>query len=318
MWRFRGVFVLALAACCATAQDFPTKPIRFVLTAVAGPGDSVGRLIAPGLTERLRQQIIIDGRSGANGTIATDIVAKANPDGYTFLLSTNSFAITPSMYRKLPFDSVRDLAPVTLIATAGGLVMIVHPAVPVTSVKELIELDKANPGKISFGSAGVGNVTHMAGELFNMMAGTKLFHVPYKSAAPALMDLLGGHVSVMFPGTTQVLPHVKAGRVRAIGFTGMARSKVLPEVPTLDELGLKGFDIASWFGLFAPAKIPPRVLNYMRDNVAAVVKDRSTSDMLDSWGLTPVGSMPDEFRVFLKKDMERYVRIVREAKIPQS
>jgi tripartite-type tricarboxylate transporter receptor subunit TctC len=311
MWRSTAAGALALMACCATAQDFPIKPIRVVLTAVAGPTDSVGRLIASGLTERVRQQIIIDGRAGANGTIATDIVAKSNPDGYTLLLSTNSFAISPSMYKKLPFDSVRDLAPVTLIATAGGLVMIVHPAVPATSVRELIELDKAKAGSITYGSAGVGNVTHM-------MAGTKLFHVPYKSAAPALMDVLGGHVSVMFPGTTQVLPHVKAAKVRALGFTGMARSKVLPEVPTLDELGLKGFDIASWFGLFAPARIPAPVLAYIRDNVSNVVKDRATSDMLDSWGLTPVGSTSDEFRQFLKRDMDRYSRIVREANIPQS
>lgn len=192
MWRFTFVCALALAGVSAAGQDFPVKPIRFVLTAVAGPTDSVGRLIANSLTERIRQQVIIDGRAGANGTIATDIVAKSNADGYTLLLSTNSFAISPSMYKKLPFDSLRDLAPVTLVATAGGLVLVVYPSIPAASVKELIELDKAKPGQITYGSAGVGNVTHMAGELFNMMAGTRLYHVPYKSAAPALMDVLGG------------------------------------------------------------------------------------------------------------------------------
>ena len=318
MWKFTFVCALALAGVPAAGQDFPVKPIRFVLTAVAGPTDSVGRLIGNSLTERIRQQVIIDGRAGANGIIATDIVAKSNPDGYTLLLSTNSFAISPSMYKKLPFDSLRDLAPVTLVATAGGLVLVVHPSVAAASVKELIELDKAKPGQITYGSAGVGNVTHMAGELFNMMAGTKLYHVPYKSAAPALMDVLGGHVSVMFPGTTQVMPHVKSGKVRALGFTGMSRSKVLPDVPTLDEVGLKGFDIASWFGLFAPAKIPRQVLSYLHDNIVAVVKEPQISETLESWGLTPVGSTPEQFMEFLKKDIERYAKIVREAKIPKS
>ncbi len=318
MWKLAFACALTLAAACAAAQDFPVKPIRFVLTAVAGPTDSVGRLLANGLTERIRQQIIIDGRAGANGIIATDIVAKSNPDGYTLLLSTNSFAISPSMYKKLPFDSLHDLAPLTLVATAGGLVLVVHPSVPAASVKELIELDKAKPGQITYGSAGVGNVTHMAGELFNMMAGTRLYHVPYKSAAPALMDAMGGHVSVMFPGTTQVLPHVKSGKVRALGFTGMKRSTVLPDVPTLDEVGLKGFDIASWFGLFAPAKIPRRVLDYLHTNIIAVVREPRTSETLDSWGLTAIGSTPEEFMEFLKKDMERYARIVREANIPKS
>src|SRR5450759_2087656 len=188
-------------------------------------------------------------------------------------MSTGSFAINPSIYKKLPYVPLRDFAPISLVAESGGLVLVVHPSVPAGSVKELIELAQAKPGQITYGSGGVGNTLHMAGELFNIMAGTRLNHVPYKGSAPALTDVLGGHIAVMFPSTVIATPHVKSGRLRALGFTGLNRSKVLPDVPTLDEAGLKGFNITGWYGLFAPARTPQRIISYIHGNVVAVLNE---------------------------------------------
>ena len=308
---------LALSA-NASAQDFPSKPIRFVTTAVAGPVDNVGRLLAGNLAERVRQQVVSDGRPGANGIIGMDIVAKALPDGYTFLMTTGSFSINPSIYKKLPFDVLKDFAPISLVATSGGLVLVVHPAVPAKSVSELIVLAKAKPGEITYGSGGVGNTLHMAGELFNIMAGTRLNHVPYKGSAPALTDVLGGHIAVMFPSTVIATPHVKSGRLRALGFTGLSRSKVLPDVPTLDEAGLTGFDITGWYGLLAPARTPRNIIGYIRDNVATVLRQPPVRETLEGWGVSPIGSTPEQFTEFIHKEIDKYARIAREAHIPKS
>ena len=310
--RLCGAAVAALlltGAATAVAQEFPLKPIRFVSSAVGGPVDGVGRFLANGLTERFKQQVISDGRSGANGIIGTDIVAKANPDGYTLLMTTGSFAINPSIYRKLPYDTLRDFTPVSLAATSGGLVLSAHPSVLPKSVKELIEFDHAKPGQLTFGSGGVGNTLHMAGELFNIMAKTKLTHVPYKGSAPALTDVLGGHISLMFPSTVIATPHVKSGRLRALGFTGLTRSKLLPEVPTIDESGLKGFDVTGWYGLFARAGTPPRIIGILQSNVAAVVNAPQAREQLDAWGLSPVGSTPEAFGEFVRREMDKYARI---------
>ena len=308
----------ALLSAAVAAQDFPVKPVRFVTSAVGGPVDGVGRFLANALTERFKQQVITDGRSGANGIIGTDIVAKSNPDGYTLLMTTGSFVINPSIYRKLPYDTLRDFVPVSLAATSGGLVLVAHPSVAARSVKDLIELDKARPGEVTYGSGGVGNTLHMAGELFNIMAGTRLVHVPYKGSAPALTDVLGGHIALMFPSTVIAVPHVKTGRLRALGFTGLNRSKVLPDVTTLDEAGLKGFDITGWYGMFAPAGTPRRIINYLQSNVAAVVNDPRSLPTLDSWGLSPAGTTPEQFAAFIKIEMEKYAKIARVANIPKS
>jgi len=307
----------AALASAAQAQEFPVKPIRFVSSAVGGPVDGVGRFLANGLTERFKQQVISDGRSGANGIIGTDIVAKANPDGYTLLMTTGSFAINPSIYRKLPYDTLRDFTPVSLAATSGGLVLAAHPSVLPKNVRELIDFDHAKPGQLTFGSGGVGNTLHMAGELFNIMAKTRLTHVPYKGSAPALSDVLGGHISLMFPSTVIATPHVKSGRLRALGFTGLTRSKVLPEVPTIDESGLKGFDVTGWYGLFARAGTLPRIINILQSNVAAVVNAPQAREQLDAWGLSPVGSTPEAFGEFVRREMDKYARIAREANIPK-
>jgi len=307
----------ALSFGMADAQPFPTKPVRFVSTAVAGATDTVGRLIATGLTDKLHQQVIVDSRGGANGIIGSEIVARATPDGHTVLISTASFAINPGVYRKLPY-SPDDFAPVTLIVTSGGLFLITNPSVPARNVRELIDLAKAKPGEISYGSAGVGNITHMAGELFSIMTGAKFNHVPYKGAAASFTDVLGGHVSFMYSGAIQCAPSVKSGKVRALGFTGPVRSKVLPEVATLDELGLKGYEVQSWYALYAPAKTPKAIINTLRDAVVAVIREPQNSEQLENWGLTPVGGTPEQLGEFLKKEIAKYQRIVREANISRS
>ncbi len=316
MWRMMAVCASAFAT-MAQAQEFPVKPVRFVSSAVGGPVDGVGRFLANGLTERFKQQVISDGRSGANGIIGTDIVAKANPDGYTLLMTTGSFAINPSIYKRLPYDTLRDFTPVSLAATSGGLVLAAHPSVLPKNVRELIEFDHAKPGLLTFGSGGVGNTLHMAGELFNIMAKTKLSHVPYKGSAPALTDVLGGHISLMFPSTVIATPHVKSGRLRALGFTGLTRSKVLPEVPTIDESGLRGFDVTGWYGLFARAGTPARIVDILQSNVAAVVNAPQAREQLDAWGLSPVGSTPAVFAEFIRREMDKYARIAHEADIPK-
>ena len=314
MSLFMSITLFASVAC---AQHFPSKPVRFVSTAVAGATDTVGRLIANGLTDKLHQQVIVDSRGGANGIIGSEIVARATPDGHTVLISTASFAINPSIYRELPY-SQDDFAPITLIVTSGGLFLIANPAVPARNVRELIELGKTRPGEISYGSAGVGNITHMAGELFDIMTGVHFNHVPYKGAAAAFTDVLGGHVAFMYSGAIQCAPSVKSGKVRALGFTGPVRSKVLPEVATLDELGLKGYEVQSWYALYAPAKTPKAIVNTLRDAVVAVIREPHNIEQLENWGLTPVGGTPEQFGEFLKKELAKYQRIVREANISRS
>ena len=314
MSLFMSITLFASVAC---AQHFPSKPVRFVSTAVAGATDTVGRLIANGLTDKLHQQVIVDSRGGANGIIGSEIVARATPDGHTVLISTASFAINPSIYRELPY-SPDDFAPITLIVTSGGLFLSANPAVPARNVRELIELGKTRPGEISYGSAGVGNITHMAGELFDIMTGVHFNHVPYKGAAAAFTDVLGGHVAFMYSGAIQCAPSVKSGKVRALGFTGPVRSKVLPEVATLDELGLKGYEVQSWYALYAPAKTPKAIVNTLRDAVVAVIREPHNIEQLENWGLTPVGGTPEQFGEFLKKELAKYQRIVREANISRS
>ena len=309
--------LLALLAAAAAAQDFPVKPVRFVSSAVGGPVDGVGRFLANGLTERFKQQVISDGRSGANGIIGTDIVAKSNPDGYTLLMTTGSYAINPSIYKQLPYDTLRDFTPVSLAATSGGLVLCAHPSIAPRSVKELIEFDHAKPGQLTFGSGGIGNTLHMAGELFNIMAHTKLSHVPYKGSAPALTDVLGGHISLMFPSTVIATPHVKSGRLRALGFTGLARSKVLPEVPTIDESGLKGFEATTWFGVMAPVKTPREIIMRLNSDLARITTSADVRERFIGEGVEPIGGPPELFATFLRDEIDKYAKVVKAAGIKE-
>ena len=302
------LMLMAPLALPAGAQTFPSKPVRFVSTAVAGATDTVGRLIANGLTDKLHQQVIVDSRGGANGIIGSEIVARATPDGHTVLISTASFAINPSIYRKLPY-SPDDFAPVTLIVTSGGLFLITNPSVPARNVRELIELAKAKPGEISYGSAGVGNITHMAGELFNIMTGTKFNHVPYKGAAASFTDVLGGHVSFMYSGAIQCALSVKTGKVRVLATMGANRYKRLPEIPSITE-GVPNYQVPpSLYALLAPLNTARPQLERLALEVKKGLQDPEVNAKLDELGIIPVGTTPDELTTVLTNAIDVVGRI---------
>ena len=257
---------LAFTAACAAAQGYPAKPVRFVVPyAPGGSTDTLARTIGVKLTDLLGQQVVVDNRPGASGNIGMDIVAHALPDGYTIVLGyIANLAIDPSLYAKMPYDPVRDFAPITELASSPN-VLVAHPSVPVTSFKDL--LVKAKQGQFNFASAGVGSVGHLTGELLNQMAGIRMVHVPYKGSGQAVTDLLGGHVQLMFSGFSSTLPHIKAGRLRALAVTGAQRSPAAPDVPTIAESGFPGFEATAWYGVLAPAKTPKPVVSRLHNDI---------------------------------------------------
>jgi tripartite-type tricarboxylate transporter receptor subunit TctC len=260
------------------------------------------------------QPVVIDNRPGASTIIGTDIVAKSSPDGYTLLVTTASFTIMPSLIDKLPYDPGKDFQPITLINTTP-LVLVVNPSVPAKSVQELIALAKAKPGALNFGSAGSGGSNHLAGELFNAMAGVKMVHIPYKGNAPALNDLVGGHVDVVFNGLTSAMPLIKAGKLRPLAVTSLARAGALPEIPTLDELGMKGFLAVGWNGLSAPARTPKEVIARINADVLKVIRSPELVEHLKTEGSDPVGNSPQQFTAFLREETARWSKIIRFANI---
>jgi len=255
---------MALAALSASieahAAEYPTKPIRLIVPfAPGGSNDIMARIAAQKFSESLSQQVIVDNRPGASGIVGTELAAKAPPDGYTLLMMSLTLTVNPSLYRKLPYDTVKDLIPVSLIASAP-LMLVVNPALPVKSVKELIVHAKANPGKLNFGSGGRGTTPHLAGEMLKAMAGLQMTHVPYKGGGPALADLVGGQIQLMLENIPSTLPFVNAGKLRALAVSGKQRSTLVPDLPTLDEAGLKGYEIVGWNGLFFPAGTRPAIV----------------------------------------------------------
>jgi tripartite-type tricarboxylate transporter receptor subunit TctC len=252
---FISVAFAVAASICAAA--YPERPIRLVVPAAAGGAiDVVGRIVGLKLGEQLGQTIVIDNRGGANNIIGTEIAARSPPDGYTLLITAGAHTINPAVYRKLPYDALRDFTPISHIANSGGLVIVVHPSFGARTLQQLIEMARASPGKIAYGSAGFGNSTHIAGEMFQVMAGVKLIHVPYKGAGPAVNDLLGGQIPLMFGPSPVVVPMVQAGRLRPLAFTGLKRSSQLPDVPTVDEAGVKGYENSGWYGMYGPRGVP--------------------------------------------------------------
>ena len=314
---FGGMLALLIALCAeACIAAYPERPIRVVVPVPPGGAiDIVGRLFGQKMAEVFGQSVVIDNRGGANGIIGTDIVARAASDGYTLLTTSGSHTINPSVYRKLPYDTLRDFAPISQLATTGGSVLVVHPSFAARSVQQLIELARAHPGKFVYGSPGVGNIQHLAGEMFNAMAGVRLTHVPYKGAGPALNDLLGGQIPIMFPSSANAIPLVKAGRLVGLAVTGRARAPQLPDVPTMDEAGLKGYEVSSWFGLYAPARTPRGIVVTLYEAVRAAVQSAEVRERLAGFNYEPVGSSPDAFAAFLREDLAKYARVVKAAGI---
>jgi len=315
--RLQCACALALTACAAgaAAQQYPGKPVRFVVPFTAGgPTDIQGRMLGEKLTQRLGQQFIIDNRGGAGGNIGMELTAKAPPDGYTIVIATvGTWAVNPSLY-KLPYDVTRDFAPIIQVSTSPG-VLVVHPSVPVKSVKELIALAKAKPGKLDYGSSGVGGFGHVSGALFSLMTKTEMVHIPYKSSAPSLIDLIAGQIQVLFNNAISTVPFIKSGQVRALAVTSIKRMPALAELPTIDEAGVKGYDNSSWSAVAAPAGTPKEIIAKLNGELSAILKSPEIQEKSAAVGAVIIGGTPEQFADYLKSEIAKFARVVKEAKI---
>jgi tripartite-type tricarboxylate transporter receptor subunit TctC len=303
--------VVALVVSAACHGQYPSKAVRFVVPfPPGGPLDIVARSIGQDLNKSLGQPVLIDNRPGAGGNIGADVVAKAPPDGHTILMgAVSTHAINVWLYKSLPYDPLKDFAPVTLVTSVPN-VLVVHPSVPVKTTRELIALAKARKGQLNFASGSTGSAGHLAGELFKTMAGVDMVHIPYKGAAPAVTDLLAGHVSLMFDNLAG-LPNIKAGRVRALAVTTLKRSPFLPELPTISESGLRGFDVGTWFGVFAPAGTPREVVTRLNTEISRALQTPAMKERLATLGAEAMPNTPEAFAGFVKTEMAKYREIVR-------
>jgi len=305
----------ALFACIATvasAQSYPNRTIRLVVPfPAAGTTDILARAAAQKLTEAFGQSVVVDNRPGAAGNIGSDLVAKSAPDGYTLLMGTvGTHAINPSLYSKMPYDHVKDFVPVVLVAGVPN-VLVVNPALPVNSVADLIKLAKDKPGQINFASSGSGTSIHLSGELFRTMAGVDITHVPYKGSSPALIDLIGGQVQIMFDNLPSALPQIKAGKLRAIAVTSLKRAPVLPDVPTISESGLPGFEASSWFGVLAPAGTPAPIVARINAEVNKWLQSAEAREKLLSQGAEAAGGSPEQFANHIRAESEKWAKVVK-------
>jgi tripartite-type tricarboxylate transporter receptor subunit TctC len=306
---------LWLGAAPAAAADYPSRPIHLIVSfPPGGASDLLGRAIGQKLAERLGQPVVIDNRGGAGGTIAAEAAAKAPPDGYSLLMGAGAHALAPSIYAHLGYDFIRDFAPITLVARGSYLVLL-HPAVPATSIRELIALAKAEPGQLNFASPGTGAPPHLAGELFNAMAGVRLVHVPYRGDAEALADVVGGQVQLGFIAVSASLPLVRSGRLKAIAVTSAERTPVLPELPTVAEAGLPGYALGTWFGLLAPAGTPPDVIARLHDETARIVALDEMRERFAALGFEAVACSPAAFAQHIKAETDNFARIAKVAGI---
>jgi tripartite-type tricarboxylate transporter receptor subunit TctC len=298
------------------AQAYPTGQMRIVVPfAPGGSTDIMGRTIAQQLTERFRQQVLVENRPGASGTIGTAYVAKSAPDGHTMMIVQASFVSNPSLFKKLPYDQSRDLTPVTNLAT-GPLNLTVHPSLPAKNVRQLIALAKRHPGEIIYGSPGVGSISRLACALFIQMAGLKMTHVPYKGSGAAMADMLSGQVQFYAPNLFLSLPFVRAGKLHSLGVTTAQRSPIAPELPTIAEAGLPGYEVSTWFGIFVPGGTPRATVNQLNAALTDVVKTRIMQERLARDGLTVVASTPEEFAKEVARDTEKYGKVIRALGIP--
>jgi tripartite-type tricarboxylate transporter receptor subunit TctC len=311
-----AVLVAASAAAHAqSAAPYPVRPIRIVVPQSAGAStDLTARLIGQKLNVVFGQPVIVDNRPGAGSIIGTDLVAKATPDGYTLLVVASSITLNPTLQKNLPFDPVRDLAPITQLSSFPNM-LVVHPAVPVKTVKDLIALAKAKPRGINYGSSGTGTGTHLSAELFKYMTGVDMVHVPYKGGGPAVQALLGGQVQLNFATIVSVLPHVRGGKLRAVAVTTAKRSPSAPDVPTIAESGVPGYDHGPWNGFLAPAKTPRTVIARLNEEVARILHTPETRAVFTNEGAEPVGNKPEEFGAIIRDETAKWAKVIRAAGI---
>jgi tripartite-type tricarboxylate transporter receptor subunit TctC len=313
-----STLTLALAAAAALpahSQNYPTRPIRVLVPSTPGGSvDTLARTVAPKLSEKWGQQVVVDNRAGAGGAIAGEMLAKAPPDGYTLMMGTIAATATNVSLQKTNYDPIKDFAPITLVATQN-LMLVIHPSVPAKSVKELIAVAKAKPGQLSFASAGNGTGGHLSGELFKLLAGIDLLHIPYKGVAPALVDVVAGQVSMTFASLISGTPHYKSGRLRALAVTGAKRSIALPELATMQEAGVKGYESATWYGMLAPAGTPADIVNKLNTEIVAILRQPEINDRLSQEGAEPVGNTPQQFGAHIKAEIEKWRKVIRAAGI---
>ena len=304
--------ILALMfAATSNAQPFPTKPIKIIVPFPAGGTvDFFARVISTKLSDALGQSVLVENRAGAGGNIAAEAVAKAAPDGYTLLMGSEIIAINTSLYSKIGYDPVKDLAPITLVGTVPNI-LIVHPGLPVNSVNDLIALAKKTPGKISFASTGQGTSTHLSSELFKLMANVDMLHIPYKGGPPAIADLISGQVNMMFINMPTGITHVRSGKAKIIAVSSIKRVSQLPDVPTVDQAGVKGFETSAWSGLYAPAGTPVDIINRLNAEVVKILKQPSVREQLMAQGAEPVGDSPEEFSRFTLAEISKWAKIIK-------
>lgn len=304
-----AVFTLTLTD--AFPQNYPTKPIRFIVPfPPGGPTDTIARIVGQKLTESWGQPVVIDNRGGASGNIGAEIASKSPPDGYTLFLVASNFPINVSLFSKLPYDLVKDFEAVINMAYTP-YILVVHPTVPAKSVKELIALAKSKPGQLNYASASTGSANHLAMELFKTMAGVDMVHIPYKGAAPATTDLLGGQVALMFNNMISALPHIKSGKLRALAVTSAKRSPAVPDVPTVAESGLPGFEVIGWYGVLVPAKTIKEIVTKLNNQIDKIVHMPDVIERLFGIGVEPTSSTPEEFDTFIKDEITKWAKVVK-------
>ena len=308
--------LLGMTASLVAAQQYPVKPIRLVLPYPPGGGsDTIGRLLAQKMSEGLGQQVVVENRGGAGGNIGMEVVARSAPDGYTIVLAlTAQLAVNPSLFQKVPYDPLKDYSPITLLGS-GGYILVVHPSLPVKSVKELIALAKTRPGQLAYSSSGNGSGGHLAAELLNSMAGIKMLHVPYKGGGPALMDLIAGQVQVLFSTQLASWPHVQSGRIRALASSIAKRPASLPDLPTVAEAGVPGFDAGVWYGVLAPAGTPREIVIKLNGEVVRVLNQPDYRNLLVNNTIEPIGSPPEELSRYIKSELVKWAKVVKDAHV---
>lgn len=306
---------IATTANAASGQAYPAKPVRLIVPSSAGGGtDIVARIITPDLSRRLGQQVVVENRAGAGTMIGIEAAARSAPDGYTLLMGLSTLAINSALYKKVPYDPVRDFAPITQ-AVSSASIIVVHPSIPVKSVKELIAFARARAGQLNYASAGVGTYPHMTMELFLSMAKLKMEHIPYKGTGPAMIDMIAGQVSTMAATILTGMPHIRSGRLRPLGITSVGRSPIVPEIPTVAEAGLPGFESVQWYGMLAPARTPKEIVTRLHAEMTRILQQPDVKERFAGDGADPVGNTPEEFARYIQSELVKWAKVAREAGI---